>query len=52
MEHLSADDIVAYCDGRLTPESIREIESHLRQCDECSRDVVSAVKASLSLNAF
>lgn len=40
--HLTSEQLVDYFDGKWLPEQEREIEWHIRFCDECakaSRDV-------------
>src|SRR4051812_28402962 len=57
-----AAQIQAYYDGRLTAQSRREVEDHLRTCDECaklladlrglSRLIAAAPRAQLSDDAL
>src|SRR5436190_21965986 len=52
--HLSAEDIAALVDGRVSPAHRRELDTHLGICSECRHEVVAAsriVESSVALRA-
>ena len=52
--HLSAEDVAALVDGRVSPAHRRELDTHLATCSECRHEVVAAsriVESSVALGA-
>ena len=43
-DHLSAEDLAAYLDGRLAPGDRTWMEAHLTQCDRCLNEVVETLR--------
>ena len=43
-DHLSAEELAAYLDGRLTPGDRPRMETHLAQCDLCLSELVETLR--------
>ena len=51
MQDLTAEEVERYADGEIPPESLPEIEAHLRDCSRCANAVLGVMQMKRAVRA-